>query len=652
MPRGNLHDSVVENRIMQQHGRNVSLLYRCEQAWNNLEDMRLTRDRTKRYCYSDQWGDTVDVNGVKMTEREYLQKVQASVPLVNNIMISILNSVVGLYAKQGTEPVAFARTRDNQYLSDMMSATLQCNWQNTKEEDLLKHIFEDSLMSGVSMVYEEYKEGGEDKMPDAWTEAVNPNYAFWEGGSDPRHNDFSLIGVLHDVCKQDLYSKFTKYGLTIDDLNNIFHIDSNGYTPADGVEQNDINSLENVSFYTTSRPSLMYRVIEVWTKETKPRYQIFDPIATNASDAYYRLDLDNIGSVEKLNKERAKVLERAGIPREQWPLVQAKPIVDEYWYYSFLAPDGTVLCEGETPYDFHSHPFTVKLFPYTNGEIHPFMSSVIDQQRYINRLIMMNDLAIRSSAKGMTIVPTTVIPDNMSPEEFAEQWTSYRGLIFYTPSVKTPNARPELQTTNAVNIGTNELLQIELNLIRDISNVSGALQGKTPSAGTSASRYSMETQNATTSLYSILKDFSVFTESIAMKKCQMIQQFYEDGRFIINKNSSDVLRYDRLSAEDVKFKISIKEAAATAAYQTQVNDQLEKLLEMGQINLVQYLENISAPYADSLLQSVLSAQQQAQQTGQMPQVNVPGANQQTVQQAQQMLQAPQPVNQNEEGGAQ
>ena len=90
--------------------------------------------------------------------------------------------------------------------------------------------------------------------------------------------------------------------------------------------------------------------------------------------------------------------------------------------------------------------------------------------------------------------------------------------------------------------GTNELLQIELNLIREVTNVSGALQGKTPSAGTSAARYAQESQNATTSLYTILSDMEIFTEKLAMKKCSIIQQFYEDGRKIFNKDGLSSIR--------------------------------------------------------------------------------------------------------------
>lgn len=655
---GKTFDS-VRRRIQQQLESNTdyTLLQRCWQAWNNLEEVRRTRDRTKRYCYGDQWGDNVRVykDGYyyEVSEREYLKR-KGSVPLSNNVMVSILSTIVGLYAKQGTEPVCFARTRASQPLSDMMSATMQCNWQNTMMEDLLSHALEDYLIGGVMVCRETY-EDREQEIEDSWTDYVEPNYVFWEGGSDPRHLDLSLIGVLHDVSREDLYKKFAReeYGLDVNKLNAIFQIDPDDGS-LEGTLHNDINDLSNVSFDIPSHRGHCVRVIEVWTTETKYRYQCYDPIATNESDAYFRIECDDKALIAELNAknlERKKQYDLMGVPPEDRAYITSRKIADKYWYYTYMAPDGTVLCRGESPYDHKSHPFTIKLYPYINGEIHPFMGNIIDQQRYINRLIIMNDMAIRSSAKGLMLVPTQVL-DGMTPDQFAEQAIEYDGMIFYTPKATLPNSRPDVITSNAVNLGTNELLQIELNLIREVSNVSGALQGKTPTAGTSASRYAQESQNASTSLYAILKDMESFSESVAQKKCMTIKQYYEDGRNVYNRDYTVSMEYDRLAVRDIKFKISIKNAAATAAYQNNINDQLDKLLSMGAINVVQYLQNLNAPFADKLLQDVQSqisqleaqaaAQQSAQQSAQQPAASQPPqqVDMQAVNQAQQYLQSP------------
>ena len=371
--------------------------------------------------------------------------------------------------------------------------------------------------------------------------------------------------------------------------------------------------------------------------------QCEDPIAGNADDARFRIELKDLPRIREINRKRKETYDKVGVPKEQRAYITTSPIEDVFWYYSFLAPDGTILCEGECPYEYNAHPFTLKLYPFVNGEVHPFMSNIIDQQRYINRLIVMHDMAARSSAKGITIVPKGCIPDDMTPQDFADEFTEYDGIIFYETSRLNPNARPEIITSNAVQIGTTELLQMQLNLTKEITNVSGALQGKTPSAGTSASRYAMEQQNATTSLYSLLSDMTVFTEKLAKKKVSNIKQYYDNGRPIMNKDNTSIIEYDRLSARDVMFKISIKESTASVAYQSQINETALQLLQLGAINISQYLQCINLPFKDMLLQQVQSAEAQAalQQQVAMQQQQMSPQQQmqigQNVQNAQQML---------------
>ena len=613
----------------------TGLRLRCNQAWDNLENIRRTRERVKEYVYGDQWGDIIHYRNGHITEREYIQR-KGNVPLQNNIMISILQSIVGLYAKQGGEPNCFAIRKDAQWLSDMMSATIQACWTKTKTPDILKNAFEDFNIGGVIVARETYEERNGHK--DAWTDIVNPNYVFWEAGSDVRMTDLRMIGVLHDVAPGDLYSKFCnqQYGWTVEEINCVFDIyDEHGYRQ-NGLQHNDKDTLSAISFDRPSDQTLC-RLIEVWTKETKTRYQCYDPLATNSDDVEYRVEVNDIAHVKYENQLRIQQYKEVGVPKEEWALIEYELIEDLYWYYTFMAPDGTIIAEGETPYESKSHPFTIKLYPYINSEVHPFMGNIIDQQRYINRLIIMHDMAARSAAKGLTIFPIENIPDGMDKADVAEELTEYDGLLFIQTNKLNPNLRPEIITSNAVQIGTQELLQMELNLARDITNVSGALQGKTPSAGTSAARYAQEAQNATTSLMSILQDFTSFTESIATKKCMMIKQFYRHNRLVASRDKTMFYEYDSLSARDVDFEITIKESAATAAFRSYINDTAMQLLQMGGINIKQYLEVVNLPYADELLQII--QRDEAQQLALQQQLETQGVNKQQVANAQQMLQA-------------
>jgi hypothetical protein len=644
------HDSVrIRHRASVSNGlhvrgrrrRDEELLGRCNQAWNNLDDVRQVRDRVRRYTYEDQWGDVIEYRNGTITERKYIQQ-KGNVPLQNNIMISILNSVVGLYAKQSGEPNCFAVKHDAQWLSDMMTATMQTCWQKTYMRDVLKTAFEDFIIGGVAVARETYEE--RDGRLDAWTDIINPNYAFWEAGSDVRMTDMQLVGCLYDVAPGDLYQKFcnAKYGWTIEEINDVFEIsdtDFHRYFKTSGVQQNEQDRLDYISFDRPSRESLC-RLIEVWTKESKERYFCYDPIAEKADEVEFRVEVNDIWRIDKINEERIRQCKEVGMPEEEWPLIEYELKTDVYWYYTFMAPDGTVIAEGENPYLSKNQPFTVKLYPYVNSEIHPFMGNIIDQQRYINRLIIMHDMAARSAAKGLTIFPIECIPDGMTKEDIAEEMTEYDGILFFDTNKMNPNLRPEIISSGAVQIGTQELLQMQLNLAREITNVSGALQGKTPSAGTSAARYAQETQNATTSLESLMQDFTSFSEQIARTKCMFIKQYYRNGRMVYN-SMRQLIDYDNLSCQDVDFDINIKEAAATAAYQTYINDQAMQLLQLGIIDGETYLTICNLPFKDDALAAIeqRKAQQIAIQQQMQDNLAANPANAQQVNAAQQMLQA-------------
>ena len=644
---GRIHDSVksrhrrmsVDIPVRRRRRVDYDLVLRCQQAWNNLDDARRTRERVKEYVYGDQWGDIIHYRHGQITEREYIQR-KGNVPLQNNIMISILGSVIGLYTKQAGEPNCFAMRKDSQWLSDMMSATIQQNWQKTKQMDALKAAMEDFCIGGMAIARETYEEKMGRRV--AWTDFPNVNHAFWEAGTDPRMSDLRMVGLLHDATRGELYSKFCneKYGWTVAEINEVFNIpdpqDYTGYPSSSGYQQNERESLSALSFDKASDNGL-YRLIEVWTQETKTRYQCYDPLATKADDIEFRVEVKDIWRIQQKNQERIRQYQEMGIPEEEWALIEYELIEDLYWYFTYLTPDGTVLAEGETPYESKTHPFSIKLYPYVNSEIHPFMGNIIDQQRYINRLIIMHDMAARSAAKGIMIFPIGNIPDGMSKEDIAEEITEYDGLLFFETDKVNPALRPEIITSGAVQIGTQELLQMELNLARDITNVSGALQGKTPSAGTSAARYAQETQNATTSLASILQDFTSFMESIAQKKCMMIKQYYRHSDLVVSRDHTIFYEYDNLSARDVDFEVTIKESAATAAYRTYINDTALQLLQMQAINVKQYLEVVNLPYADELLQII--QRDEAQQMAMQQELMAQGVNQQQVNNAQQMLQA-------------
>ena len=221
---------------------------------------------------------------------------------------------------------------------------------------------------------------------------------------------------------------------------------------------------------------------------------------------------------------------------------------------------------------------------------------------------------MRASAKGVLLIPEDCLPKGTSPEDFADTWSKFNGVILYKPSTKY-GAVPQQIASNSTNIGINELLNLQLKFFEDISGVNGALQGKPGYSGMSAALYSQQTDNATTSLIDLLDTFNEFTREAAYKDVKNIQQFYTRERIVSIAGAKSA---DPNLIQDVEFDLSIVPSTATPAYRAMANDFLMQIWGAGQISLQQLLQAGNFPFADELLQNLQSQQEQLQ-NGEMPQ---------------------------------
>ena len=652
LPKGSQVDTAKERRIRSLNGEkyDVEGLSECARSWMNKEDFREERARVLKMLFGNQWGELINVYGLGvMTEEEWIRR-QGLTPLKNNVMYSLWMSVFGIHAKQETEPVCYARNQNAKELSDNLSAAIQSNWQNQYMGEKLDSAFAEYLISSGAFIRNTYEE--RDSLVDSYNDVENPYFMFWEAGNDPTHQDIYMIGCIREMTKEDLYFTFAKpeYGLTIEKLRDIFAITDEKHFSSQQV--NERYQKDNVNFYTPSDPSLV-RVIEMWRVEVKPRYQAKDPLATNPVDKLFKVEKEDLPQILAINKERKAMYDAQGVPVDKRAYITVEPIVDKYWYYEFMAPNGRVLCSGESPYDHKSHPWTVSLFPYINGEVHPFMGGFIDQQKYINRMVMINDFAIRSAAKGMTFLPLSLKPEDMTVEQYANQKTRFDAVFVYDDTKTRTGAKPEFYTHSAFNTGANEMLQIQLNMIHEVSGVHDALQGKTPQSGTAASRYAMEAQNATTTIYPLIKKFNGFEERVAKKTLITLQQYYEEGRDITPKRSDRQIFYKANACRDISANISIKNSAASAAFYQMGNELLENLFQSKAIDVRTYLKNLDAPFADKILQDIDSYMSKIEQ-GQAPAAppQVPGVNQQQTDMATQLLNGPGQLFTRQQPGAQ
>lgn len=602
-------DSVKRDKLHNSQ-RAYDVLAMAQTYWSNMDDFRRERERNKRYTYGDQWDDTITVDGCRMTEGEYIQK-QGNVPLKNNLIRRLVRNVIGVYRSQSKEPVCNARDRDEQKLGETMSTVLQYNMQLNRMNELYARTMEE-YMVGAFVVHRKWYGWRNDKL-DCWTDYVNPNRFFVDTNMrDFRGWDVTCCGEIHDISFGDLLGQFAQTPSDYERLANIYRAANNmrGFVSARasfGVSTHR----KDIDFLLNTDESLC-RVIEVWRKETKPRYRCHD---YNNGDVF-KIDVnDKKALVDDVNQQRLEQGLSLGMAKEDIPLLKAEWFVDSYWYYYYLTPFGDILAEGETPYAHKSHPYVFKAYPFIDGEIHSFVSDVIDQQRYANRLVTMYDWIMRASAKGVLLVPDECLGDQ-SPEDFADAWTRFNGVVLYHAKPGVP--APTQVANNSTNIGISELLNLQLKFFEDISGVHGALQGRQGTTGTSGTLYAQQAQNATTSLLDLLDSFSQFVVDAAYKDVKNIQQFYDQKRtFNIAGRQATQIEYDPEKIRDTEFDLSIVESTATPVYRQIANDYLVQFWQSGQITLQQLLEVGDFTFADQLLQSIKSQQQQMQQ-GQTP----------------------------------
>jgi hypothetical protein len=603
-------DTVIMSSQQSGDRRAFDILMEAQHYWNQMEDFRKDRERNKRYTYGFQWDDKICVDGETMTEEEYIKR-QGNVPLKNNLIRRLVKSVLGVYRSQSKEPTCTARDRDEQKLGETMSTILQCNMQLNRMTEVYARTMEEFLISGFIVHRKSY--GWRNGKEDCWTDYVQPNNFFIDNNMrDFRGWDVSVLGEIHDISFGQLCEQFASSPEDYRRLRDIYKWAAKKEYIASYAERFGYSRLENYDFLFTSEPGRC-RVIEVWRKEQKPRYRCHD----YQNGDIFKIDVkDYQKCVVAVNDERIEMAKSVGMPEEEVPIIKATWFIDDYWYFYYLSPFGDILKEGETPYEHDSHPYVFKAYPFIDGEIHSFVSDVIDQQRYTNRLITLYDWIMRASAKGVLMMPDDCLPDGVSIDDIAESWAEFNGVIVYRPSKS--GRVPEQVANNSTNIGIAELLNIQLKFFEDISGVTGALQGKPGFSGESAAHFQQQTQNATTTLLDLLECFSGFVVDGAYKDVKNIQQFYDSKRvFNIAGRSGAQIEYDPKKIRDVEFDLSITESTTTPAYRHLANDILMQLWQAQAISVEQLLEHGDFPFADELLQSIKSQKEQLEQ-GKMP----------------------------------
>ncbi len=563
--------------------------------------------------YGDQWGDTITVKGKTMTERSYITSV-GNVALQTNQLKKIVETISGVYVKEQNEPVCKARAREEQVYGELMTTALQTNWQINDMPLVVDTSIKEVLIGGFAATRECYENrSGE---TDSWTDVCHPNYMIFDSTmKDPRYKDMELIGEIHDITFGRFCEKFATSREDVEKFAEWYRSESSPLWFEETVE--DINSKhdnDEMTFWTPKDRNLC-RVYEIWRKESRDRYRVHDE---NSGELYMinADDNESIANIEAENASRLALGREQGWSDDEIPLIRYKEnfFVDTYWYGRFMTPQGYILWEGPSPYEERRHPYSIIMLPMVDGQITSYLSDAIDQNIAINRLLTLHDWMMRAGLKGVTFVPADMVPDNMSNDEFAEQFTTIDGVVFYEP--KKHGLKPETFYGHTGSLNLAEIVRMMSDLMESSVSVNAAIRGENVKSGTAAQLYAQQTQQSATPLASLMMRLGVFVKHVASLKLANIQKFYKPERFEeiagMLSNLSMEASVNYRVAGNLEYDLSISQSTATPIYRALKTEILMQFAANGFIPPRFVFEFGDVPGADEILQRLDAMQQSAE----------------------------------------
>lgn len=446
----------------------------ARQAWGEWAGLRARRDRFKRFVYGDQWSDPVTLpDGRTVSEYEAMASSGAH-PLTNNLLRQIVKTVVGRYR---TDVATEGRSGG---LADIVS-------MNSLDE-LDARALEEFLISGCAIqriTAEKRAEGN-----GVWVDNVSPDRFFVNSFTDPRGHDIELVGMLHDMSLGEVLIRFGGGNRRREKRLAAIYSESaltGGFLTSCGCEDFDVAARAD-----------RCRVVEVWTLDSVELLACHDRRAARLVLA----DASERDRVESINARRRRLGQ---------PTIAVQRRRSVRWRGSWFAPDGTLLATQLSPYSHGSHPFCLKLYPLIDGEVHPFIEDIVDQQRNINRSITLIDHILGTSAKGALLYPIESLPRGVELNDVAAMF-SRPGAVIPVSQTRT-QTMPQLLSTSA-NPAAAQLLRIEMEMMEKVSGVSSALQGQNVEGlGGSARLYAAQAENAAAAMRDIFDTFTSFRTS-------------------------------------------------------------------------------------------------------------------------------------------
>lgn len=514
----------------------AELLRTLEHQYYSEDDFRKRRQRNIDFTRGRHFGERVYDAELQryITQWEYLQR--RGIPqLTYNIVSKLGRSLVGQFREINTGNIVKCQSKDlrGQELANVLTECLNRIKRNNKTKSKDARNMKEMLHSGRPIFKIMWGSKNNMTKKDIIFRTVTTSKCGMNPGiTDEDFANLHTFYEIHDTSLNDIIEMFGgsdyQRGIEIKEA----YIKNQGDQRRQATYSSqsfDGTELRNQTFYTQGVGNSSYRYFEVWTKISDYEASTYDPleIPGNSYKVYKWRNPEEVKKeIDTINQERIANSENDVATEDL--LIQLTTEFRSRWYVSYISPWGFLLDIRESPYKSGVMPYVMPA-PDINGEMWGLLEEVLDAQLSMNRQITQADSIISNASKGMWLIPSAAVPDDMSNKEYIQQIKKTDGAVIVQlrDGYEAKDVFPQQVYANASNVGNQvqQLIQLYSGLVDEISGNYGAAQGKGTSSATTATGYALESQNAG---LNIRDTFEIYLD-LLVQRDEKLLMFVQEG---------------------------------------------------------------------------------------------------------------------------
>ena len=586
----------------------LKLLQWLSHYYDNMSELRKKWKRAQDFVMGRQLEEKIDWNGRKITIREYME-LQGMPILEYDVISDKLISLVGLVRQQrATASCTAVDPNEEDYIS-FFNEYLRQNDNNNNRQEMDARLFYEFCVYGfigMSTVWDRRngREGIFNDKVDIYKLAVPPFFK-------PDLSDIEIFGIGHDLTWREILAKFTDGSDgQAQQLNEIYLQTQTHYSPEQGYQATGEAQLTGLEDFLHSSIQGKYRVIEVWTTESRQSLWVHD---WDKSDAgFMPMGVQDELDAENESRKRANVMrDENGLPildengeemyyvdPDELNLIEYEPQMETFWYRRYITPNGYLLDARESPYfvlrDGYRcsiQPYSFLAYPCLQGEVKSFIMRMENNQRTLNHYMMMINFVVANGAKGTLLVDDASVSDKVSPEENRKNYNKTNGEYHWDSS--KGGEKPEVLMNKSMPAGVEFMISFAKTMAAEGSGVQGALQGV--HRNTSGKQYQLERESASTSVTDFVESFNCFKLREAKLKTYLIQEFCNEHDSVKLVGDNYRTYFNPETMRDMDLDVAMDLDSYSATIRDQIVDLLWQLKKDGDIDAYTMLTNGKFP---------------------------------------------------------